>query len=105
MSVENARERFIKAIGILVDEKDRIKERLLIAYAGQLSGIDPSRDLPDSMVNEFNLLKYALCDTENIPYVYGGSATKKIHDVSEDDASEIARRIFSMFLQLHDLES
>ena len=105
MSVKNAQERFRKAVGILVDEKDRIKERLLVAYASQLSGIDPNRDLPDSMVSEFALLRYALSDREKMPYGYGESAAKKIHDGSEDDAAKLARSIFSMFLELHELGS
>lgn len=105
MSVENARERFRKAVEILVDEKDRVKERLLTAYASQLSGIDPDNDLPDSMVPEFDLLRYAVSDAEKMPYGYGEAAAKKIHNGSEDDASEMARRVFSMFLRLHDLES
>ena len=105
MSVENARDRFRKAIGILVDEKDRIKDRLLVAYASQLSGIDPNRDLPDSMVSEFDMLRYALSDQEKMPYGYGESAARKIRDGSEDNASEMARKIYSMFLRLHELES
>ena len=103
MSLDNARERFRKAIGILVDEKERIKERLLIAYASQLSGVDPSHDLPDPMVSEFKGLKNVLSDAE-MPYGYGEHAAKKLHDMSEDDASELARTIFSMFLRLHELQ-
>lgn len=88
-----------------MDEKDRIKERLLIAYASQLSGIDPNHDLPDSLISEFDLLKYALSDAEKMPYGYGESAAKKIHNMSEEDASVMAGRVFSMFLRLNDLES
>ena len=102
MSTEKSQERFREATRLLVAEKGRIKDRLLVAYASQLSSIDPNRELPDSMVTEFDLLKYALSDAEKIPYGFGEFAAKKIHDMSEDDAAEMARKIFSMFLQLHD---
>ena len=39
MQFQNARKQFQNAVGILADEKGPIKERLLIAYAGQLSGV------------------------------------------------------------------
>jgi hypothetical protein len=103
MSLDNGRERFRKAIGILIDERERIKKRLLIAYASQLSGVDPSHDLPESMVSDFNGLKNVLSDAE-MPYGYGEHAAKKLHDMSEDDASELARTIFAMFLTLHELQ-
>ena len=66
MSTENSQERFRKAVGVLVDEKDRIKERLLIAYASQLSGIDPNRDLPDSRSEERRVGKE--CRSRWAPY-------------------------------------
>jgi hypothetical protein len=99
MSYESATQRFQKAIGILADEKGRIKERLLVAYASQLSGIDRNRDLPEPMVKDFDLLRYSLSDAE-MPYGYGEHAAKKIHDLTEDEASRLARTIFSMYLSL-----
>jgi len=105
MATKNSRERFREATRLLVAEKSRIKERLLVAYASQLSCIDPNRELPDTMVTDFDLLKYALSDAEKIPYGFGEFAAKKIHDMSEEDAAEMARKIFSMFLQLHDSET
>ncbi len=105
MSTEYPQERFREATRLLVDEKGRIKDRLLVAYASQLSGIDPNRDLPESMVSEYDLLRYALSDAEKMPYGFGEFAAKKIHEMSEDEASEIARKIFSMFLLLHDSET
>src|SRR5262249_45509957 len=39
MPYENAQQRFKAAIGVLVDEKGPIKDRLLIAFASQLSRI------------------------------------------------------------------
>jgi len=104
MPQANAQERFRKAVGILVDEKDRIKERLLVAYASQLSGVDPQDDLSEAMALQFAGLQYALSDAE-IPYGYGEHAAKKIHDMSEDEASVLARDIFAMFLELHGLEA
>ena len=103
MSMETTRLRFMKAVGILADEKDRIKERLLIAYASQLSGIDQNRDFPESVVEDFDSVKYALSDAE-MPYGYGEHASKKLHDMSEDEASQLARKIFNIFLQLHEFE-
>jgi hypothetical protein len=102
MSCDNARQRFTNAVGILADEKARTKERLLIAYAGQLSGADRSGDLPALMAKEFDGLRYALSDAE-MPYGYGAHAAKRIHDMSEDEASALASLIFSMFLRLHAL--
>jgi len=102
MPQENAQVRFKSAVGILVDEKDRIKERLLVAYASQLSGVDPKRDLPDAMVAPFKGLQYALSDAE-IAYGFGAHAAKKIHDMDENEAAVLARGIFTMFLQLHGL--
>jgi hypothetical protein len=103
MTIENARERFKKAVRILVDEKDRIKERLLVAYASQLSGVDQDHDLPEALTAAFDGVKYALSDAE-MPYGYGEHAATKIHDMTDDEASELARTIYSLFLQLHELE-
>ena len=103
MSLENGRERFKHAIGILVDEQDRIRERLLVAYASQLSHVDPKHDLPESFAPEFDGLKNVLSDAE-MPYGYGEHAAKKLHDMSEEKASNLARTIFSMFLRLHELD-
>ncbi len=104
MTIETSRERFKKAVGILADEKDRIKERLLIAFASQLSGIDWQHDdLPESLKGDFDGVKFALSDAD-MPYGYGKHAAKKLHDMSEDEASELARRIFSIFLRLYELE-
>lgn len=102
MNYENARQRFTNAAGILADEKSRIKERLLIAYASQLSGVDRSGDLPPSMAKEFDGLRYALSDAE-MPYGYGEHAARRIHDMNEDEASALASLIFSMFLRLNGL--
>ncbi len=102
MALEQGRQRLRKAVGILVDEKDRIKERLLIAYASQLGHIRPDDDLPEEMVAEFDKLKFALSDAE-MPFGFGEHAAKKIHDMSEEEASDLARTIFSLFLRLHDL--
>jgi hypothetical protein len=101
MEFENARKRFQEAVGVLSDERDRIKERLLIAYASQLSRIDRNGDLPGPMVKEFDELRYALSDAE-MPYGYGEHAQRKLQEMSEDEASALARRIFGMFLKLHE---
>ena len=38
-----------------------------------------------------------------MPFGFGQHAAKKIHDMSEEEASDLARTIFSLFLKLHDL--
>jgi len=99
MSLEDTRETLKKAVGILADEKDRIKERLLLAYASQISGIDRNHELPESLVPEFDEIRYALSDAE-MPYGYGEHAAKKLHEMTEDEASQLARRIFALYLKL-----
>ena len=102
MAIEQGRQRFTHAVGILADEKDRIKERLLIAYVSQLGHIRPDDDLPEEMVAQFDKLKFSLSDAE-MPFGFGEHAAKKIHDMTEEEASDLARTIFSLFLKLHDL--
>jgi hypothetical protein len=100
MALGDGRERFKRAVGILADEKDRIKERLLIAYASQLSLINAKDDLPSDLIKDFYSLRNALSDAE-MPYGSGERAAKKLKDMTEDDASSLARSIFSLFLKLH----
>ena len=103
MALNPTRETFRRAVEILVDENEMLKQRLLIAYASQLSQIRPSVDLPAELVDEFQWLRYALSDAE-MPYGYGQRAAKKLHDMSDEEASELARTIFSIFLRICDLE-
>jgi len=103
MAFENARERFKKAIGVLVDEKGPIKERLLIAYASQLSQVDHLHDLPAALADQFDELRYMLSDAE-MPYGYGEHTAKKLHEMTDDEATELARSIYSIFLKLYELE-
>jgi hypothetical protein len=104
MALNHIRETFRQAVQILVDENEKLKERLLIAYASQLSLIRPSVDLPAELVDEFQRLRYALSDAE-MPYGYGQRAAKKLHDMSDEEAAELARTIFSIFLRICELES
>jgi hypothetical protein len=103
MTHNHIRETLRRAVQILVDENEKIKERLLIAYASQLSLIRPSDDLPSELADDFRRLRYALSDAE-MPYGYGERAVKKLHDMSDEEASELARTIFSMYLRLCELE-
>jgi hypothetical protein len=103
MTHNHARETFQRAVQILVDENEKIKERLLIAYASQLSLIRPIDDLPAELVDDFQQLRYTLSDAE-MPYGYGQRAAKKLHDMTNQEASELARTIFTMFLRLCKLE-
>jgi hypothetical protein len=103
MTASQLRETFRKAVQILVDENTSLKERLLIAYASQLSLIQATDPLPAEVANEFRRLRYALSDAE-MPYGYGERAAKKLHDMTDEEASELARSIFSMFLQLCERE-
>jgi hypothetical protein len=103
MPHRDARERFKLAVGILADEKGRIKDRLLTAYVSQLATLDPHADLPPRMVPQFDRLKIRLNESE----VVGdrGNASLKIKALSEDEASDVAKQIFSMFLDISGLES
>jgi hypothetical protein len=103
MAHNHVRETFRRAVEILVDENEKVKERLLIAYASQLSLIRPNVDLPAEVIDEFQQLRYALSDAE-MPYGYGQRAAKKLHDMSDEEASELARTIFSIFLRICDLD-
>ena len=102
MTHNEVQELFKQAVGILADEKGGVKERLLIAYASQLSSIHPQDDLPPSLSDDFRAIRYALSD-EGMPYGYGEHAAKKLHHMSEGEASELAQRIFSIFLRLMDV--
>ena len=99
MSEEKVCDAFQKAVGILLDERGRIKERLFTAYASQLNSIRPKDDLPDPLREEFMDIRYSVSD-EGMPYGYGEHAAKKIEALSEDEASAIARRIFVLYLRL-----
>jgi len=103
MTPREVRETFRKAVQILVDENEKIKERLLIAYASQLSLVRPTDPLPAEVADEFRWLRYVLSDAE-MPYGYGERAAKKLHDMRDEEASELARTIFSIFLRLRELE-
>jgi hypothetical protein len=102
MAVGDGRGRFEKAVGILADEEGRIKERLLTAYASQLSLVNAKEDLPADLVHELYEIRYALSDAE-VPYGSGERAAKKLHDMSDEEASLLARKIFSIFLKLSKL--
>jgi hypothetical protein len=90
------RERLEGAVRALAEEKGRIKERLLIAYASQLSLINPTSDVPDEFLADFYLLKKALSDAE-MPYGEGERAADKIQAMTEDEASATAGEIVSFY--------
>jgi hypothetical protein len=64
----------------------------------------PYADLPAELVDEFQRLRYALSDAD-MPYGYGQRAAKKLAEMSDDEASELARTIFSMFLRIYETEA
>jgi uncharacterized membrane protein len=97
-SLDIARDRFSKAIGILANEKGTIKERLWIAYASQLSQLDKQL-LPDEVRDDFWHLRNALSDAD-MPYGSGERAKVKINALTDDEASSFAGMIDSMFLRL-----
>ena len=66
--------------------------------------IDPKNDLPEEMVADFIELKLGLSDAE-MPYGYGDRASDKIANMSEEEASQYAKRIFDLFLKLSGLET
>jgi len=99
MVSENGRDRFKDAIGILADEKGRIKERLLVAYASQLSRINPVEDLPDDLASDFAEIRFGISDAE-VPYGYGEHASEKIEGMTEEEATAHAKKIYTMFLKI-----
>jgi hypothetical protein len=102
MTIENARERFKQAIGILADEKGCIKERLMIAYSSHLLQIDPEQELPEPLATDFIAIKYRLTTDQ----VVGdrGTVSKEIEKIDDEEASQIARQLFEMFLEVYDLK-
>ncbi len=103
MTREKVQEAFLRTVGILADEKGKIKQRLFVAYASHLSSIRPQDDLPKQLSNDFREIRYTLSD-EGMPYGYGEHAAKKLQDMTEEEASEVAREIFSIFLRLTGIE-
>jgi hypothetical protein len=104
MALDDGRERLKCAVRILVEEKDRVKQRLLVAYASQLSLVDPRHDLPRELVNAFCGLRNAVSDAE-MPYGLGERAAEKLRVMSEDEASTLAGKILSMCLAFGDIEA
>ncbi len=102
MSTENTRQRFKDAVGILVDEPGDIKQRLMIAYISQLSHVNAKRDLPEHMVSALEGIRFTL----TIDEVEGdrGTVSKELKKLSDDEASQLARQVFEMFLELHGIE-
>jgi uncharacterized membrane protein len=99
MAATDARERFRRAVEILKDEQAGVKERLLTAYASQLSRINAREDLPPELLQDFYTFRNAISDAD-MPYGYGERAAKKIHDMDEEQASALARDIVEMFHKL-----
>lgn len=99
MALNDGRERFKRAVRILADEKGEIKERLLTAYAAQLSRVDARGDLPAEMLPAYYEFRNAISDAD-VPYGSGERAAKKIRAMTDDQASALADSIFDMFLRL-----
>lgn len=104
MTLLDAQKRFENAVRILVQEPDRISDRLLIAYVSQLSLIDAKADLPEGVYGDFLALRNAISDAE-MPYGDGERAATKIKAMTEREASKLAGDILSMFLKLDSLAS
>lgn len=99
MTHQEVQAAYQRAVGVLADEKGRIKERLLIAYASQLSSVRPQEDLPAPLVDEYRVVRYALSD-EGMPYGYAEHAAKKLDAMSEEEASELAGKLFAIYVKL-----
>jgi hypothetical protein len=98
MAWEKANQRFENAVRCLVDEPGRIKERLLVAYVSQLSGLDPDEDLPGELVSPFGAIRAQLRE-DQVPGDRGNPALQ-LDKMTERDASRMAGDILSMFLEL-----
>ncbi|HUY92044.1 MAG TPA: hypothetical protein VMV10_25105 [Pirellulales bacterium] len=99
MALSEGRARFTRAVRILADEKAEVKERLLTAYAAQLSRVNPRDDLPADLLPDYYEFRNAISDAD-VPYGSGERAAKKIRDMTDDQASALAGSIFDMFLGL-----
>lgn len=99
MSLETGKRRFANAVRCLVDEPGGIKERLMIAYVSQLSGIDPEDDLPADLVSPFDAVRIRLGEDQ----VVGdrGNPASQLKKMTDREACEIANEVFRMFLRLH----
>ncbi len=96
MSKPNARQRLREAVHILTSEEGSLKHRLMLAYISQLFEINPERDLPKSLQDPFQRLRVVLTQDEVVGDT--GSVSRELDRISEEDAQEIARRIFEMYL-------
>ncbi len=99
MAFVDGQRRFEAAVRTLVEEPDRINDRLLIAYASQLALIDAKDDLPQEIYGDFLALRNALSDAK-MPYGEGERAATKTQALAETEASKLAGDILSMFLRL-----
>ena len=96
------KDRFKKAVECLVDEAGPIKERMLIAYASQLSSIDPMVELPPEMIEEFAGIQISI-GQDQVPGDKGNAASQLVK-LSDTETMEIAKTVFSLFCRLHGIE-
>lgn len=102
MALSDGRERFTRAVRILADEKGEIKERLLMAYAAQLSRLNLKNDLPADLLPDYYEFRNTISDAD-VPYGSGERAAKKIRDMTDDQACALADSVFDMFLRISGL--
>ena len=99
MGLERGREKLTQAVRILAEEKGRVKDRLLIAYASQLCLVNIRDDMPKDLFAPFTNLHNALSDAD-MPYGRGERAAQKIDALTEDEAAARAADIFQLFLKI-----
>ncbi len=103
MNSPNAQERLREAVHILTSEEGSLKHRLMLAYISQLFEIDPQRDLPQKLQEPFQRLRVVLTQDEVVGDT--GTVSRELERISDEDAQEIARRIFEMYLAVSHEES
>ncbi|MCA9028192.1 MAG: hypothetical protein KDA86_23480 [Planctomycetaceae bacterium] len=102
MKATEIHERFAKAVGILVEEPGGIKDRLMIAFISQLSEIPVPVDLPEPFAAEFDSISFEI-DSDG-RRGDEGTVSKELKNISTDEASRIARRIYGLFLAMNNLQ-
>ena len=92
MSLNYAWEKFHNAVRALAAIDDDIKSRLEIASINSIMHVDPERDLPDNLRDEYKLIIDELTAEVSIP--------ETISSMSKEEASNLAKKIVSLFVKI-----
>jgi len=95
---QDVRARLVEAVRILTSDEGTLKHRLMLAYVSQLLEIEPDRDLPEHLRERFQRLRIRLAQDEVVGDT--GSVSRELQRMSDEDANEIAREIFGLYLDV-----